>query len=141
MSCASNKTDATTNFNAASYSSSAAFIALSEKTESSNNKCTLSSVRGKVQLNLTSFSRGSATVYFKVDDQADGSSNSPPVTADSLYHSALSATMGIINTSNYYANTTPTFSGSNVCGASSTELGWILNDQVASVAPVFTYFV
>jgi hypothetical protein len=141
MSCATNKTDATTDFNSASYAGSAAFIALSEETELSDNTCTLNSVRGKIRLDLTDFTTGTCTVYFKVDTQSDGVSNGPPVTSDNLYHSALSATMGIVNTSAYYANTTPTFSGSNDCTASDKKLGWILNDQTADIRPVFTYHV
>jgi hypothetical protein len=141
MSCSSNKTDATTDFNAATYSASAALIQLSEETQSTHNECTIESVRGKIRMDLTDFHHGSCTVYFKVDTQTDGSSNSPPVDADSLFHEALAATMGIVNTSSYYANTTPTFSGSNDCSASDKSLGWILTDQTASVRPTFTYNV
>lgn len=140
MSCSANKTTATTNFNSASYSSSFLNIQLSEETQSSQNTCTLESVRGKIRLDLTSFIFGTCTVYFLVDPQSDGSSNSPPVTADSKYHSALTATMGIVNTSNYYADTTPTFSGSNDCSASDKKLGWTITDQVGAVKPTFKYF-
>lgn len=140
MSCAANQTTATTNFNAASYTGSPQSIQLLEETQSSNNTATLTSVRGKIKLDLTGFSHGTCTVYFKVDPQTDGSSNSPPVTADSKYRSALSATLGIVNTSSYYANTTPTFSGSNDCSASDKQLGWVLNDQIGAVQPIFTYF-
>lgn len=141
MSCSANKTTATSNFNSASYSSSGSSIGLLEETQSTNNKCILTSVRGKVRLNLTSFSTGSCTVYFKVEDPGSGVTNSPPVTADGLYHAALTATMGIVNTSAYYANTTPTFDGSNDCSVSDTIMGWTLTDQVGAVQPRFRYNV
>jgi len=139
--CDTNKTTAANNFASASYAGSAALIQLLEETKSSGSYAKLESVRGKVQLDLTAFPHGSATVYFKVDTQAQGSSNSPPVTADNLFHSALSATMGIVNTSSYYANTTPSFSSGNDCSTSDKQLGWILNDQTAAVSPTFTYNV
>lgn len=139
MSCSDNKTTATTNFNAASYSASASNISLTEETESSNNACTLTSVRGKIRLDLTAFSAGTCTVYFKVAAQTDGSSNSPPVTANSTYIAALSATLGMVNLSGYYGNTTPTFSGSNDCGAASKVMGWAILDAVGAIRPTFTY--
>jgi len=141
MSCSTNKSTATDNFNAASYSSSGSSIQLLEETQSSNNTCTLTSVRGKVRIDLTSYTTGTCTVYFKVSAQSGGSSNSPPVTANGTYKSALSATMGIVNTSSYYANSTPTFDGANDCSTADKQLGWILSDQVGAVQPRFRYHV
>lgn len=139
MSCSDNKTTATTNFNAASYSASASNISLTEQTQSANNTCTLNSVRGKIRLDLTAFSAGTCIVYLKVDAQTDGSSNSPPVTANGTYIAALSATLGMVNLSGYYANTTPTFSASNDCGAADKLLGWAIIDAVGAIRPTFTY--
>lgn len=140
MSCAQNKTDCTTNFNSNSYSSSGSNIGLKEETKSSNNECDLESVRGKIRLDLAAFPHGACQVYFKVAAKTDGSSNSPPVTADGLYHAALSATMGIVNTSAYYANTTPTFNGANDCSATDKQYGWSITDQIAAIQPNFTYY-
>jgi hypothetical protein len=139
--CTDNQNTATNNFNAATYSGSAELIQLLEETKSLGNFAKVESVRGKIRLDLTAFSHGTCTVYFKVDTQGNGSSNGPPVTADNLFHSALAATMGIVNTSAYYANTTPTFSGSNDCSTADKQLGWILSDQEADVRPTFTYSV
>lgn len=141
MSCAGNKTTATTNFNAASFSASGSTIRVLERTQSTDNTCTLTVVRGKVELDLSDFTgTGTCLTYFKVTAQATGSSNSPPVTANGTYISALSATLGQVNTSSYYANITPTFTSDNDCSGDESY-GWVLADQVGAVQPVFTYFV
>lgn len=141
MSCSDNKTLATSRFNSASYSASAFDIGLLEETQSTDNTCTLTGVRGKVRIDLSAFPTGSCIVYFNVTPQTDGSSNAPPCTADSLFHPVLTATMGIVNTSDYYANTTPTFSGSNDCLSADKQLGWNLVDQTGAVKPNFQYNV
>lgn len=139
MSCSTNKTDATTEFNAASFSSSVAAIKVLEKTEATNNKCTLTVVRGKIRLDLSGYTTtGSCITYFKVAPQSTGSSNNPPVTANNTYIAALSATMGQVNTSSYYANITPTFTSDNDCSGTE-EYGWLISDQVGAVRPNFTY--
>lgn len=141
MSCNDSKDTTTALFEAESYHGSAALIQLLEQTQSSGNVATLLGVRGKIRLDLTAYSGGTATVYFKVDTQDDGVSNDPPVEADGLYHSALSATVGIVNTSDYYADVTPSFNVSNNCTLPVIKMGWILTDQLAIVNPSFTHNV
>lgn len=137
MSCATSKTEATAKFTAGSYNPSSELIQVLEQTNSLG-VVQIKTVRGKIEVDLTPFSTGTADVYLKVGTQPDGSSNSPPVTPDNLFHIALSATVGIVNTSAYYADITPTFSASNNCTVA-TDLGWIINDQITDIKPVFVY--
>jgi hypothetical protein len=139
MSCPDNKDAATDDFVNASFVSTSDSIQVLEETQSDNNSCILTVVRGKINLDLTSYHNGTALLYFKVSTQTDGSSNSPPVTANETYIQALSATVGIVNTSGYYGNFTPTFSDSNDCADADKQLGWLISDQVGVVTPRFQY--
>ena len=138
MSCATNKTTAATNFTNAAFSSSVSTIRVREETAVTNEQVTLQVVRGKLELDLTDYDNGTAVLYVKVAPQTNGSSNGPPVVADSLFHSLLNATVAQVNTSGYYGDITPSFT---ISGCPNEVKGWTITDQIGVVAPVWTYNV
>ncbi|MEM4247651.1 MAG: hypothetical protein QXH80_00085, partial [Candidatus Nanoarchaeia archaeon] len=102
-----------------------------------------SKVRGQIKVDLSNFNSlsvtgGTAITYFLVKAGTNGSSNSPPVTADGKFHAALSATLGIENISSVIPSNNPELTIEN-CGPSMIQKGWQLKEVVTIVTPKYIY--
>ena len=103
-------------------------------------KARLNNTRAYFTANLTAYPNAPTNIYLKVNPQTAGSSNSPPTTADSLFHIFATGTGGGTYTSPLIGNQTAAFSFSS-CPIGGQTKGWGLVDQVAIVFPKFFYTV
>lgn len=86
----------------------------------------ISSRRGKIYVDVSIYPDATVVVYLKVSPIGDGSSNSPPVAADNLFH-AFDSGSGPIYLSAALANNIPVFT--SFCTTPNTTKGWEVVDS------------
>lgn len=138
-SCSDSQTLAGTAWDSASWTLNGpgTFINQTESVDSATPQSTISANRGKVLCDLTPYIAGTGYFFLKVEPNSGTSSNSPPVTADNLYHQyATSIAVGASRLSPELGNSKPTFS--IVCPDSGSR-GWILANQLGVIQLQFNY--
>ncbi len=143
MSCSDNKTAAIANFSSPSnpFAPGVSPIEVFEETVSTDNECTCGVTKGTLNATLTfaggifpTIVNGSGKIYLKVSKQAGGFSvgvNTPPVDVEdpATYDEddLQTVTLNTSFVSTTYADVTPAFSATNLCGTD-TVLGWQMTD-------------
>ena len=152
ITCAGAKAEASTVYASQSYASpfpTLVAIEVFERTgfsgPSTNVFARLFNMRGKVQIDLSGITAGTAKAFFRVFPQAQGSSNSPPATADGNYHQFDTPPVGSPYLSSYFGDQSAGFSGGTCTipiSSGAETYGWKIkpdnaNDPVAIVKPTF----
>lgn len=101
-------------------------------------QATLVNYRGKIKSDLSPFVAGSAAIYLRTSAALDGSSNSPPTTADGTLHAYTTASVGSIYLSSTLAETKPSFT---MVEPTTEQRGWSIQEGVAVIALQFNYVV